>query len=202
MAIVDIKTDMKGASVTMPKTMNRCRLIGWTIAAVLTVSYGLSLPVPFAADGNRPLTAVALAGEAGGSAMPQGELIYVPVYSSIFYEDGNQKLKLDTTLAIHNINYDRKITVTRADYYNSEGKLVKKYLEKPVVLMPLQATSMVLAGTKAPGGMAANFLVEWQADQEVNSPVVEALMVNASSNLGVSFTSFGKVLKRLPPPAK
>jgi len=172
------------------------------VAAVVVVFYGLSLPVHFAADADRPPTAVAQAGEGGGGATPQGELVYVPVYSGIVYDDGNQTLRLDTTLSIHNINTDRKITVTRADYYNAEGKLIKKYLEKPLVLLPLSATSMVVPRTKAPGGMAANFLVEWQANQAVNSPVVEALMVNASSNLGVSFTSNGRVLKQLPPAAK
>ena len=186
----------------MLKAMNRPRSIGWVVAAVVSVFYGLSLPVHFAADAGRALAPLALAGEAAGKAMPFGEQIYVPVYSSMFYEDGKQILKLDTMLAIHNINPDRKITVTRADYYDSEGKLVKKYLEKPLVLTPLQATTMVVAKTRSSGGMAANFLIEWQADQEVNSPVVEALMVNASSNLGVSFTSVGKVLQRFPPPAK
>ena len=177
--------------------MNRGWMVRWVLAtaAVMPLVYLGVRAEP------RP-AAAALAGDAGGAATVQGEVVYVPVYSSIFYEDGKQVLKLDTTLAIHNINSDRQITITRADYYNAEGKLMKKYLDKPLVLLPLQATTMVVARTKAPGGVAANFLVEWQADGEVNSPLIEALMVNASSNLGVSFTSFGKVVKRLPPAAK
>jgi hypothetical protein len=181
----------------MANAMRRSRSIGWMIAAIVTVFYGQSLLVHFAPENAQPLTAVALAAEAGSGAAISGEQVYVPIYTSIVHEDGNQTLRLDTTLAIHNINTDRKITVTRADYYNAEGKLIKKYLEKPLVLGPLQATSIVVTRSKAPGGSAVNFLVEWQADQEVNSPVIEALMVNASSNLGVSFTATGRVVKRL-----
>ena len=78
------------------------------------------------------------------AAAPQGELIYVPIYSSIFYEDGKKTLPLAATLSIHNVNPDRPITVTRADYYNSDGKLIKKYVDKPLTLTPLQTTNLVV----------------------------------------------------------
>ncbi|HTU25298.1 MAG TPA: DUF3124 domain-containing protein, partial [Pirellulales bacterium] len=145
---------------------------------------------------------VARAAETAGATeatLPSGELIYVPVYSSILYEDGKRKLQLDATLSIHNVNPDRPITVTRADYFNADGTLIKKHVGKPTVLGPLQTLNLVVAKTAGENTVGANFLVEWQAAGEVNSPIVETLMVNASSNLGASFTSTGRVLKRLPP---
>jgi hypothetical protein len=143
--------------------------------------------------------------EPGGSnaAMPvgaaPGELIYVPIYSRIHYEDTTSGLELAATLSIHNVNPDRTITVTKADYYNTAGKLIHKYLEQPLVLNPLQTKNLIIEKTNTAGGTGANFLVEWHADAAVSSPLVEALMVNASHNLGIAFTSVGKVIQRFGP---
>ena len=153
-------------------------------------------------DAGPRATTVALADDAAGAAATSGELVYVPIYSSIFYEDGRRTLELAATLSIHNVNPDRQITVARADYYNTDGKLIKTYVEKPLVLRPLQTMNLVIEKANMAGGTGANFLVEWQAAGEVNSPLVEAVMVNATSNLGIAFTSSGKVLKRLPAAGK
>jgi hypothetical protein len=133
------------------------------------------------------------------SQAASGELVYVPIYSSIFYETGRRTLELAATLAIHNVNPDRPITIARADYYNTSGALVKRYADKPITLGPLQTTTIVVEKSDVAGGPGANFLVEWQANGESNSPRVEAIMINATSNLGIAFTSPGTVVKRLTP---
>ena len=126
----------------------------------------------------------------------RGELIYVPIYSRIFYEDTKAALELAATLSIHNVNPDRSITVTRADYYDTAGKPIHKYVETPWVLKPLETRNLVIERANTAGGAGANFLVEWHSDSEVTCPLVEALMVSASHNLGISFTSIGKVVQR------
>jgi hypothetical protein len=173
----------------MRQSIKSLRALRWFLAAAaaLVLGFVIQSPPPGA-------TAVAAAGEQAAVASP-GELIYVPIYSSIFFDDGKRTLELAATLSIHNIDPDRPITVTRADYYNTDGKLIKKYLEKPSTLKPLQTANIVVEKSNVAGGTGANFLVEWQASQEVNSPLVEAVMVNASSNLGIAFTSSGKVIK-------
>lgn len=133
---------------------------------------------------------------------PHGELVYVPIYSSIFYENGKLTLELAATLSIHNINPDKQITVVRADYYDTAGKLVKHYLEKPLLLGALQTSNLVIERANTKGGTGANFLVEWKSDQSVASPLIEAVMVNASSNLGIAFTTSGKVVKQTSPATK
>jgi len=129
-----------------------------------------------------------------------GELVYVPIYSSIYYENGAQTLELAATLSIHNVNPDRHITIARADYYDTTGKLIKRYLDKPLELGPLQTKHVVIEQANRGGGTGANFLVEWQAGQEAISPLVEALMVNASSNLGIAFPTTGTVIRSMPRP--
>lgn len=131
-----------------------------------------------------------------GSKGVRWEQIYVPIYSSIFYENGKSTLELAATLSVHNVNSDSKITLTRADYYDTKGRLIKKHVDKPVVLNPLETKSIVIDRSDTAGGTGANFLVEWEAQQNVVSPLVESVMVNASSNLGIAFTTVGKVVKQ------
>lgn len=126
----------------------------------------------------------------------RGELVYVPIYSSVFYENGKQTLELAATLSIHNISPDAAVRITRADYYNTEGKLIKRYLPKPLTLSPLQTTNLVVERADTRGGTGANFLVEWRGD-DAPSPLIEAVMLNATSNLGIALTSQGKVVRKL-----
>lgn len=126
----------------------------------------------------------------------RGQQIYVPIYSSIFYENGKSTLELAATLSVHNVNPDAKITLVTADYYDSNGKLIKKYFDKPLILNPLETKNVVINRNDTAGGTGANFLVEWQSSESVVSPLVEAVMVNASSNLGIAFTTAGKVVKQ------
>lgn len=125
----------------------------------------------------------------------KGELIYVPVYSDIYGTDLNKKIKLSATLSIRNTDMQNQIIVSVVDYYDTHGKLIRNYLESPVKLKPLQTVSYLVPYKEAEGGVGANFIVEWVSEQEVTEPVVEAVMIGASSSLGISFVCGGKVLK-------
>ncbi len=125
-----------------------------------------------------------------------GEMIYVPIYSRIFYEDGKYTLSMAATLSIHNVDPDHSITITRADYYDTQGKLIKKYIAKPQVLTALQTINVVVEKNNSNGGTGANFIVEWQSTENAVSPLVEAVMINASSNLGIAFTTSGRVVRK------
>lgn len=127
----------------------------------------------------------------------RGELLYLPIYSSIYYENGQRTLEMAATLSIHNVNPERPITIKRADYFDTSGKLLKRYLDKPLVLAPLQTTNIVIEKSDKSGGTGANFLVEWQAAGDASSPLVEAVMVNAASNLGIAFTTQARVIRQV-----
>jgi hypothetical protein len=148
-------------------------------------------------------SAALLAGPTAGqaadpsAAATRGELLYLPIYSSIFYENGQRTLEMAATLSIHNVNPDRQITIQRADYFDTSGRLLKRYVDKTLVLGPLQTTNIVIEKSDKSGGTGANFLVEWQAAGDASSPLVEAVMVNAASNLGIAFTTQAKVVRQL-----
>jgi len=129
--------------------------------------------------------------------LTKGELVYIPVYSEIFGANLDKKIQLSATLSIRNISMDSEIIVSTVDYYDTHGKLIKHHLKNPVKLKPLETISYLLEYKDSKGGDGANFIVEWVSETEVAEPIIETVMIGASSALGISFKCQGKVIKHL-----
>lgn len=136
-----------------------------------------------AADAAQPLSASA------------AELVYVPVYSSIPTTDAARKLDLSVTLAVRNTDSARPIDVQSIRYFSAEGRLIQAYVERPVRLAPLAAHTVVIAETDTRAGVAGSFLVEWSAAGPIHAPVIEAVMIGARGQQGISFLSMGRILR-------
>ena len=124
----------------------------------------------------------------------RGQTLYVPGYSNIYYSD-NSIFQLTTTLSIHNIDPEQPIVVRTVKYYNSDGDLVRNYLDQPAVLKPLATLHYVVDHRDTSGGIGANFMVDWFAETNVPVPAVEAVMIGASNNQGISFLTNARVIK-------
>lgn len=124
-----------------------------------------------------------------------GHTVYVPVYSHVYTGNRALPVNLATTLSIRNTDRRFSITVTGADYYNSEGRLVRRMLSKPVILRPMASTSIFIKEKDTSGGFGASFLVGWHASGEVSTPIIECLMIGAYSGLGISFVSPGQQIR-------
>jgi hypothetical protein len=123
-----------------------------------------------------------------------GQTVYVPIYSHIYSGVKARPFDLAATLSIRNTNLKSPITITTVGYYDSEGKLVKDYLEAPISLGALATTRYVIAENDKAGGSGANFIVIWQSDKPVNPPVIEGVMIGTHSGQGISFVSRGQVI--------
>lgn len=124
-----------------------------------------------------------------------GQTVYVPIYSHIYMWEQTRTTDLTATLSIRNTDLTHPIIISSVNYYDTNGKLVRKYLEQPVELGPLAATDFVINQEDTKGGSGASFIVEWVAQQPVSTPVIEAIMINTSGNQGLSFVSPGRVIK-------
>ncbi|MBM4284919.1 MAG: DUF3124 domain-containing protein [Deltaproteobacteria bacterium] len=133
---------------------------------------------------------------ASGDGLSKGQLVYVPVYSHVYYGDRERMILLTAILSIRNTDVRHAITVVKADYYDSEGKLIRRYLSQPVTLKPMASTRFVVKESDTCGGSGANFLVEWQAETEVDEPIMEGVMIGAAVQQGISFTSRGKAIRK------
>jgi hypothetical protein len=124
-----------------------------------------------------------------------GQTIYVPVYSHIYHGDRQDIFNLAATLSIRNTDSSDAIVITSVRYYDSNGKLVKQYLERAIQLTALASTDFVVNRTDMSGGSGANFIVEWVAQTKVSQPIVEAVMIGTELQQGISWSSPGKVVK-------
>ncbi len=120
-----------------------------------------------------------------------GQTVYVPVYSHI-YHDGGRELALETTLSIRNTDPAGSIVINSVRYYDTGGTMVRSYLEKPAILAPLASADFLVERRDTSGGSGANFLVEWVAEEPVNDPVIEAVMVGGEGTRTVSFVRAGQ----------
>lgn len=130
-----------------------------------------------------------LPGLCGGPELSSGQLLYVPVYSHIYTGDKERPFNLAVTLSIRNTDTKGTLRLTAVDYYDTEGKLVRSYLDAPRELGPLASIRYVVAERDVKGGSGANFIVRWESAAPVNAPVVESVMIGAQSGQGISFTS-------------
>lgn len=127
-----------------------------------------------------------------------GQIIYVPVYSHIYYQDQQRAIDLAVTLSIRNTDGDQPIQIDAVLYYDSDGNLVRGYLDEPLRLGAMASTAFVVAEDDRTGGVGANFIVAWSSETEPTPPVVEAVMISAASAQGISFVSVGRVLESYP----
>ena len=121
----------------------------------------------------------------------QGQTLYVPVYSHIYSGDRERPIYLAVTVSIRNIDPSESIQVTAVDYYDSKGKQIRRFLEKPITLAPMASTRYVIQESDKSGGSGANFLVSWQSQAPVNPPLTEGIMISTASQLGISFSTRG-----------
>jgi hypothetical protein len=141
---------------------------------------GLIQPMPVQADEKTGLS--------------DGQTIYVPAYSHIYSGNRERPFLLTITLSIRNIDPKHRITITAVDYYATQGKRLKGFLEKPITLNPMESIRYIIPEKDETGGSGANFIVKWKADKPVNPPVVETIMIGTQSQQGISFTSRGQVI--------
>ena len=124
--------------------------------------------------------------------LSKGQRIYVPAYSHIYSGNKEVEFLLTVTLSIRNIDPMHLIEITLVDYYETQGKLLKKYIDKPVRLKPLESSRYIIPQKDKSGGSGANFIVEWHSDKPVNRPIIESIMIGTQSTQGISFTSRGR----------
>ena len=147
-------------------------------------------------DSAPALEAAAPADEARPPAAVR-ETVYVPVYSHIYFQDEAREVDLAATLSIRNTDPEHAITITAVEYYDSAGRLVRRYGDGPDPLTPLASRAHVVGERDRTGGVGANFLVVWESASRVSRPVIEAVMISTAGTQGISFVSRGRVVRPL-----
>lgn len=101
---------------------------------------------------------------------------------------------MTVTLSIRNIDPQHQIRISAVDYFETQGRLLRKFLDQPVILKPLESIRYIIPERDKSGGSGANFIVEWKSNEPANPPIVESIMIGTKSQQGVSFVSRGRVI--------
>ena len=125
----------------------------------------------------------------------RGQTVYVPAYSEVPSYAGTKTVGLTVTLCIRNVNQGSAVTVSRIDYYNSKGARVRSFLTAPLMVSRLASHEVVISEGDKEGGISASFIVQWEAKEPVQAPLIETVMVGATDNRGLSFVGRSRVLE-------
>lgn len=125
--------------------------------------------------------------------------VYVPAYSHVLAgRDSKDQTLLSILLSVRNIDSSEEITLTHVDYYDTSGHRVRRYLDAPRTLRPLETAEFVVERRDDVGGSGANFLVFWEGPTDAHPLLTESVMVGQRGAGFVGFTSRGIELDRRP----
>lgn len=118
--------------------------------------------------------------------------VYVPAYSNLYYERDVRKTYFTVILSLRNISFTDSIYFDRIEYYDSEGKLLREFSEKVLVLRPMESFEHIIESTDKKGGPGANFYISYSSKTDLkNPPFIEAVMLGNIDGYGFSFSSPG-----------
>ncbi|TCJ11769.1 DUF3124 domain-containing protein [Parasulfuritortus cantonensis] len=134
------------------------------------------------------------------AAFSTGQTLYLPIYSHLPYgnrvaADKPGLYPLSILVSLRNTDPRQPIRLTSARYYDTNGKLLREYLNAPRTLAPLATLELFLERNDLAGGSGANFLIAWQADKPVNVPIVEAVHADVTGNRTLSFVTSARPVR-------
>ena len=116
---------------------------------------------------------------------------YLSVYSEIYSYSAAKTFPLTITVSIRNTSLTDSLFISKADYYNTHGELIRSYLSNSIYVKPMESIEVVIEETDEHGGTGANFYFEWSTKNPKLEPFFEAVMISTSGQQGMSFTTQG-----------
>lgn len=117
---------------------------------------------------------------------------YLSIYSHIYSFSMEKSQSLTAMVSLRNVSETDTVYITIADYYDTQGQLIRHYFENPIYLKPLETVEIVIDETDQHGGSGANFIFEWIAKETTAEPLFEAIMTSLRGSQGLSFTTTGR----------
>ncbi len=127
----------------------------------------------------------------GSIDLPHRDTIYIPIYSEIHMEHNARKIGLTVTMSIRNTSLKDTIYIEDINHYNSQGELVRKYLNDIMFLTPMQSTAYVIEESEIERELEGGFIVNWGANSSELKPIFQGVMISTHGPQGVSFITEG-----------
>ena len=175
--------------------MNKCR-IPVVLIAVMALLSGCDESaqdpnVLLSEHQQDPIEALEITSDVDHSQFGYKQTFYVPIYSDIYTDRDARKVLLSATLSVRNTTFKKSLYINKIDYYDTDGALVKSYLNKPIELPAMATLNYIVEKEEDKGGSGANFIIEVEGIDETVKPVIEAVMIGNFSNKGFAFSTEG-----------
>ena len=138
-----------------------------------------------------PIKELAITSDVDHSQFGYKQTFYVPIYSDIYTDRDARKVLLSATLSVRNTTLKKSLYINKIDYYDTDGALVKSYLDRPIELPAMATLNYIVEKEEDKGGSGANFIIEVEGVDETVKPVIEAVMIGNFSNKGFAFSTEG-----------
>jgi len=114
---------------------------------------------------------------------------YLSIYSQIYSSTVNKAYNLTAMVSIRNTSEMDTLYILKADYYDTHGKLIEKYVDKTIFLAPMETIEIIINEKDIAGGTGSNFLFNWKIQNNSSTPLFEAVMNSTLGQQGLSFTT-------------
>ncbi len=114
---------------------------------------------------------------------------YLSIYSQIYSLSEHQTHSLTAMVSLRNISDLDTIYILKAEYFDTHGKSVRRYFDKPIFLAPMETTHIIIDEIDTTGGTGSNFLFEWKIPKNCPEPLFEGIMNSMMGQQGLSFTT-------------
>ena len=121
----------------------------------------------------------------------QEGITYLSVYSQIYSRSEHRRHDLTATVSLRNVSVEDTIYVSRAQFFGTEGSLIRTYFDQPIFISPLETVEIVIQEVDNEGGTGGNFIFEWIINPGSPEPFFEAVMISTSGQQGITFTTQG-----------
>ncbi len=116
---------------------------------------------------------------------------YLSIYSQIYGQNEHRLHNLTVTVGIRNTSETDTLFIARAEFFDTHGKSIIKYIENPIFISPMETVEIVIDQIQKLGGTGGNFIFDWMMNTENPMPLFEAVMISTSGQQGLSFTTQG-----------
>ena len=120
---------------------------------------------------------------------------YLSIYSQIYSMSEHKTHNLTAMASLRNTSDTDSIYILKAFYYDTHGKLIRKYFDFPIYLAPMETTEIIIDEVDTAGGTGSNFIFEWKIPKNCSEPLFEGIMSSTIGQQGLSFTTYAKRIK-------
>ncbi len=120
---------------------------------------------------------------------------YLSIYSQIYNRSERKRHNLTAVASLRNTSSTDTIYITKAEYYNGQGKVIRTYFDFPIYLAPMETVEIVIDEIDVEGGTGSNFIFDWQKAESTTEPLFEGIMTSVMGQQGLSMITQGIRLK-------